>query len=248
MKLLKRCMVVALMLFISNQVTAQTVLQRTSYIGTAENPTMDGGIINAADGLPVHHDVSLSSVSSDKAINQPSKIVVTASAQKPFQDDWATSAKVKQVLTQAAQQGKLAYVLKKSDEMHLPASVALVPLIESGYQNVTSPKGAAGVWQLMPSVAKDYGITSEERFQFEPATDTALKLLRQLHQKFGSWELAFAAYNAGATRVETALRQKPKATSVQALNLPVETRQYVKKIKAANDALINIKHVYPDDV
>ena len=130
--------------------------------------------------------------------------------------------------------------MKKSDEMQLPASVALIPLIESGYQNVVSPKGAAGVWQLMPAVAHDYGITPAERFQFEPATDTALKLLRQLHQKFGSWELAFAAYNAGATRVETALHQQPKATSIQELNLPIETQQYVKKIMQINNFLMNI--------
>lgn len=237
---LLKLVMVGLMLLISSGAIAQTVLQRTSYIGTPENPTMDGGIINAADGLPVQHVVPLSSVPSDKFISKSSNVFIAASPKKTFQDDWASSAKVKQALTQAAQQGKLAYVLKKSDEMQLPASVALIPLIESGYQNVISPKGAAGVWQLMPAVAHDYGITPAERFQLQPATETALKLLRQLHQKFGSWELAFAAYNAGATRVETALQQQPKATSVQELNLPIETKQYVKKIMQINTALMNI--------
>lgn len=157
-----------------------------------------------------------------------------------FQDNWATSSKVKQVLMQAAQQGKLAYVLKKSEEMQLPASVALIPLVESHCQNITSPKGAAGDWQLMPAVANDYGITSEERFEFKPATNTALKLLQNLHARFGNWELAFAAYNAGSTRVETALKKQPTVSSIQELALPIETKQYVQKIKTANAVLITV--------
>ena len=75
---------VGLMLLITSDATAQTVLQRTSYIGTAENPTMDGGIINAADGLPVHHVVPLSSVPSDKFISKPSNVFIAASPKKHF--------------------------------------------------------------------------------------------------------------------------------------------------------------------
>jgi len=58
-----------------------------------------------------------------------------------------------------------------------------------------------------------------------------------LHQQFGSWALAFAAYNAGSKRVELALRKNPKARSIKDLDLPKETKQYVSRIMSINKKL-----------
>ena len=218
----------------------QSTLEYTSYIGTPDHPTIDGGIINSTDGMPVNHDMpSTKPLFPQQQAVKVTLIKASEDNQKPFKDNWATSEKVKRLLIEAASQGKLDYVLKKTDQMKLPASVAVVPMVESNYQTqAVSPKGAAGAWQLMPSTAKDYGINNQERFQFTTSTDTALKLLNNLHQQFGNWELAFAAYNAGNKRVCDAMQENPNAKTIDELDLPQETKTYLYKIMAIDKFLI----------
>lgn len=216
------------------------VITYTSYIGTPDHPTIDGGIINATGGMPVNQDKPIANISSQQIVKADST-ESTGGIQKPFKDNWATSEKVKGLLIEASRQGKLEYVLKKTDQMHLPASVAVVPMVESNYQTTSvSPKGAAGSWQLMPATAKAYGISAQERFQFTTETDAALKLLENLHQEFGNWELAFMAYNAGSQRVINALQKNPNAKTIDELDLPLETKVYVKRIMALNKSLMNL--------
>lgn len=222
------------------------LLQRTTLIGTEDHPTIDGGVINAADGIPVSHDDFKEAEPKPKATikaTHPAKTIYTAPV-SVLQDNWATSNKVKALLEQAAKGGKLDYVLKKTDEIGLPATMATVPMIESNYQEqALSPKGAAGIWQLMPSLAKDYGLNSQDRYLFLPSTEVALKHLKSLHAQFGSWELALAAYNAGTARVQKALASNPKASSLQELDLPLETKAYVTRIMNLNKAFM----VYQDE-
>lgn len=217
------------------------ILKHTVAIGTPDNPTIDGGFINSADGFPViipepikdPHNSSQENDGEKRGVqNDPTKIGSV------FHDEWATSERVKEFLKSAAKDGKLAYVLDKTEKKGLPASIAIVPMVESNYQpNVTSNKGAGGVWQLMPQTAKDYGLKNEDRYRFEPATDVALNLLQDLHKQFGSWELAYAAYNAGADRVNNALHKNPQAASVQELDLPKETKDYVMHIIKLNKTM-----------
>lgn len=218
-------------------------LQHTIFIGTTDNPTINGGIVNAADGMPINRNVPEPKVTlpAEAVKNVPKQEVVEANTTKKFQDDWATSHRVKALLKEAARDGKLEYVLQRVEEMGLPASVATVPMIESAYrQKAVSSKGAAGVWQLMPSVAKDYGIANHQREHLASSTEAALSLLNTLHKKFGSWELAFAAYHAGAHRVQKALRKNPTATSVQQLELPKETKIYVQRMMQLNLSLAKL--------
>jgi len=200
----------------------------THHIGTPDHPTIDGGIINTTDKTPVNSDDSV-------PIQRPVSHHRKTKSPIPFKDDWATDAKVKQLLLAASQSGKLEYVLKKSEEMALPASVAFVPMVESHYDNAAiSPKGAGGAWQLMPSTAKDYGLPINERFLFKAETDVALKILQDLHHEFSNWSLAFAAYNAGAQRVKNALQKNPQAATVEELDLPQETKTYVQRMIGLN--------------
>jgi hypothetical protein len=202
----------------------------TNFVGDVNHPTIDGGIVNMVDGLPLNaviqaENISYASSSSSDNIT-------------PFQDDWATATRVKTLLREASKGGKLAYVLKKTEDYDVPASIAVVPMIESNYQNqAVSNKGAAGAWQLMPSVAKNFDISNEARFHFETSTDVALRLLKQLNQQFQNWELTFAAYNAGSQRVKGALVKNPEAKSIDELDLPEETKKYVKRLKAVNHYL-----------
>jgi Transglycosylase SLT domain len=226
------------------------VMQQTAYLGTADHPTINGGIINAP-GVVVSRDLSESITTEKKSSNEPRVLLASSNVEKKstnnsnsefFQDNWATSERVGRLLRKAAQEGKLSYVLKKTDEMGLPANLAIVPMVESNYQNnAVSIKGAAGVWQLMPSTAKDYGLNKQDRFQFTVATDAALKLLNDLHQQFGNWVLAFAAYNAGSQRVKLALAKNPRSQTIEELDLPLETKAYVKKIMDLNKTMISME-------
>jgi membrane-bound lytic murein transglycosylase D len=92
----------------------------------------------------------------------------------------------------------------------------------------------------MPSVAVDYGIKQEDRFDFIIATDTALQLLQHLYIQFGHWDLAFAAYHAGSGQVQKALQQNPMATSIEELRLPQTTKNYVKKLMLLNQTMMDM--------
>lgn len=143
---------------------------------------------------------------------------------------WLKEHQVKNILVQAKQNGQLSFIVKKLEKMKLPKSLALIPVIESRYHsNAKSNKGAGGIWQLMPTTAKRFGIKNQQRYQLAPSTDAALKYFKNLHNQFGSWELAIAAYNAGDGRVKHALSKNPNATTVQELKLPSETKEYVRR-------------------
>ncbi|MCW2848613.1 MAG: lytic transglycosylase [Marmoricola sp.] len=77
-----------------------------------------------------------------------------------------------------------------------PALLSAVAKQESGYRaDAVSPAGARGLMQLMPGTAKGLGVTNS----LDPtqAVDGAARMLRDLTHRFGSTELALAAYNAG---------------------------------------------------
>jgi membrane-bound lytic murein transglycosylase D len=88
----------------------------------------------------------------------------------------------------------------------------------------------------MPATAKELGLNifmPDERKDPEKSAGAAAQLLIRLYKKFGDWPLAFAAYNAGAGRVQRALSQQ-KATTFAGIAsaLPAETRMYVPKVLA----------------
>ncbi len=74
-------------------------------------------------------------------------------------------------------------------------------VIESGLDNVVSPSGAAGFWQLMKGTAREYGLEVnkdiDERYNLEKATVVACEYLQEAYHKFGNWTMAAASYNMG---------------------------------------------------
>lgn len=80
-----------------------------------------------------------------------------------------------------------------------------------------SHKGAIGLAQLMPDTARLLGVDPHDPAQ---NLDGGARYLKQQYQKFGSWRLALAAYNAGPGAVE-------KHGGVPPFK---ETRNYVKTI------------------
>jgi hypothetical protein len=221
--------------------------KHTSLIGTVTTPTVDGGIINSTENIPIYHvPIALIPLSinsqEDKPLHSLSVPIINFDNETTtsFNDNWATSDKIESILDNVAKTQKLHFVLQQSKILKLPASVALVPIVESAYrEKAISNKGAIGVWQLMPRTAMEYGLDPAQRSNFIPETKAALLLLKNLHQQFGNWELAFAAYNAGSARVNKALNENPHATTINELNLPTETKNYVASIYRINNLLIN---------
>jgi hypothetical protein len=133
---------------------------------------------------------------------------------------------------------------KKLAERGMPKELVYLALIESGGNpRATSPVKAKGLWQFMAPTAKQYGLKVagrvDERVNPEKATDAALSYLSDLHDRFGSWYLAAAAYNVGQGRIAKTMKQvtgKPKGTDADfyriASRLPKETRDYVPKLVA----------------
>ena len=127
----------------------------------------------------------------------------------------------------------------------VPQEVAAVVVVESGGRsNALSPKGALGLWQLMPDTARRYGLvvtpSRDERLDVERSTRAAAHYLRDLYQRFGSWPLALAAYNAGERRVQQAVERSGTPDFVQLSSLrllPQETRNYVPAVLSAMQML-----------
>lgn len=130
----------------------------------------------------------------------------------------------------------LAYVVDEVRQRQLPMELALMPIIESTLNPYAhSRSGAAGLWQLIPPTAKHFGVTMDWWYdgRRDPVDSTAAALdyLTYLHEEFGDWLLAIAAYNGGEGRVRRALSGSPNADFFD-LNLPVETKRYVPKLLA----------------
>ncbi|NUO49280.1 MAG: transglycosylase SLT domain-containing protein [Polyangiaceae bacterium] len=123
----------------------------------------------------------------------------------------------------------------------VPEDLVWVALVESGMNPRTvSPVGAAGLWQFMPKAATAYGLRMDrwvdERLDPERSTAAGLKYLKDLHSRFGSWELALAAYNMGHGALLTAVRKYNtndfwELSQLEA-GVPYETALYVPKIVA----------------
>jgi len=128
--------------------------------------------------------------------------------------------------------GIMEPILKK---YKVPDDFKYLALIESGLTNVVSPAGASGFWQFMKETGQKYGleITEEvdERYELEKSTEAACKLLLHSYGIFRNWTLCAAAYNAGESRIQSAL-SKQDVTSYYNLYLNSETSRYLFRILA----------------
>ena len=127
----------------------------------------------------------------------------------------------------------------------VPVDLAAVVLVESGARaDALSPKGARGLWQLMPETARRYGLRvddiQDDRLDLFKATDAAASYLHDLYAQFGDWKLALAAYNTGEANVGAAILKAHTQDFDQLTRLgmlPHETRNYVPRVLAAAQSI-----------
>lgn len=125
-------------------------------------------------------------------------------------------------------------------EMHnMPKQLKYLPMIESSMvPYAVSYAGAAGLWQFMPATGKYLGLSIDkyldERKDPYKSTEAAIKYLKKLYKRFGTWELALAAYNCGPSRLNRAIRAYGSKEYSKIKNgLPRETQKYVSRYVAA---------------
>lgn len=130
---------------------------------------------------------------------------------------------------------------EKLDAAGLPRDMVFLSMIESGYAtHAYSSAAAVGLWQFIASTGKGYDLRIDwwvdERRDPELATDAAIEYLTYLHKRYDHWYLAWAAYNAGPSRVSRGIRNH-KTKDFWALSrkgsFRAETDNYVPKLLAA---------------
>ena len=124
----------------------------------------------------------------------------------------------------------------------VPDDFKYLAIIESGLENVVSPSGAAGFWQIMKKTAIEYGLEVndevDERYNLEKSTVAACNYLNDAYNQFGDWTIAAASYNMGRGGVNRRLKEQ-RVDNYYDLYLNSETARYVFRILAIKEILQN---------
>lgn len=130
------------------------------------------------------------------------------------------------------------------EEYGIPDDFKYLAVAESGLEHVVSPAGATGFWQIMKATAQEYGLevnnNVDERYHIEKATRVACQYLKNSKERFGSWTLAAASYNAGNAGISRELKRQ-EVEDYYDLLLNAETSRYVFRIIALKHILSNAK-------
>jgi len=124
-------------------------------------------------------------------------------------------------------------ILRKND---IPGDFKFLALAESGFlDKVVSPSGAVGIWQFMKSAAIENGLEVneeiDERYHIEKATQAACRYLKNSYDKYGSWTMVAASYNAGIGGMNRQIEAQDSKNYYDLL-LNEETSRYIFRILA----------------
>lgn len=117
----------------------------------------------------------------------------------------------------------------------IPDDFKFIPLVESGFGEGKSSRGAFGPWQFMAGTARTYGLkvnkNHDDRVSIRRSTIAACKYLLELHTEFKSWVLVAAAYNTGSINLARLIRTQ-KQTNYFRIKMNSETGVYVYNLIA----------------
>jgi hypothetical protein len=123
-------------------------------------------------------------------------------------------------------------ILKKNG---VPDDFKYLAMAESGFENQVSPAKAAGVWQLLESTARQYGLEVnedvDERYNLEKSTEAACKYLIDSYNDYGNWTMAAATYNVGRKGIDKQI-DKQNTSNYYDMLLNDETARYVFRLIA----------------
>jgi len=212
----------------------------------------------AFDETPTMRDVPTDDPQADDARHEPAPVGLWANMRADFRLPHSAHQRIQaeirrysgrqQYFAALAQRGQpyLDYIMSRIEARDLPAELALVPIVESGFRPFAySHSQAGGIWQFKPATARHFGLELnwwyDGRRDVIASTNAALDYLEYLHDFFdGDWLLALAAYNAGEGRVQQAVihnASRGLPTDFWHLDLPRQTEHYVPRILALRDIL-----------
>jgi hypothetical protein len=124
----------------------------------------------------------------------------------------------------------------------IPDDFKYLAVAESGLTNAVSPAGATGFWQIMRETGREYGLevnsNVDERYHLEKSTEVACEYLKKWKDRYGSWALTAAAYNAGPGAINKYMGIQ-QVDNYWDLLLGDETGRYVFRIMAIKEILSN---------
>ncbi len=182
------------------------------------------------------------------AFNIPSEYMATLKAEGRLLDVDTTKWKY---LTRQYENGYeyIPILRKMLADADVPQEFLFLAMAESEFKSqALSSKKAAGIWQLMPATAKELGLVIndyiDERQDPIKSTQAAIKYLRYLYNATGKWYLAAMAYNCGLGRLNRAINDAQSNNieillDEEAQYLPLETRNYLRKIMSMSLAFSN---------
>jgi len=136
------------------------------------------------------------------------------------------------------------------EKNNIPDDFKYLPIIESQFTNVVSPRGATGFWQFVAGTASNYGLEInehvDERYHVEKATEAACKYFKEAYAQFNNWTLVAASYNLGMGGIQQQL-VKQNAKTYYELKLNSETKRYIFKLLAIK-ALIHHADFFELDI
>lgn len=131
-------------------------------------------------------------------------------------------------------------ILKKNG---IPDDFKYLAVIESSLNHrAVSPAKAVGLWQILASTGKLYGLEIsaevDERYSIEASTEAACKYLNEAYRKYGNWSATALSYNAGMGRISGELGKQQAEDSLD-LWLVEETSRYYFRMLAVKDVFEN---------
>ncbi|MDZ7696006.1 MAG: transglycosylase SLT domain-containing protein [Deltaproteobacteria bacterium] len=126
------------------------------------------------------------------------------------------------------------YIEKMLKENGLPDDLKYLAVAESALRpHAGSRRGAIGFWQFMQHTGRKYGLKIDrridERRNLFASTQAAIRYLKKLHEEFGSWTLAAAAYNMGEAGLMAEILEQ-ETEDYYKLYLPLETQRFLFRI------------------
>lgn len=127
-------------------------------------------------------------------------------------------------------------------ENGIPDDFKYLAIAESSLTQAVSPAKAVGFWQIMEGTGEDYKLeingNVDERYHVEKSTRVASEYLKRAREKFGSWTLAAAAYNAGNAGIQRQL-DRQGVNDYYDLLLGEETGRYIFRLLALKELMQN---------
>jgi hypothetical protein len=172
--------------------------------------------------------------------------VTFAGERMPLENFDTRESLEREILTSAYRHSSTILILKRANRYlpmiekilaknGIPDDFKYLVAAESEYNNVTSPAGATGFWQIMAQTGKEEGMeinqVVDERYDVERSTEFACDYFKKSYQKFGNWTMVAASYNGGRAGLDVQIDIQGQKNYYDLL-LNEETARYIFRVVA----------------